>query len=517
MGKDTAAPVFNLFFMDGTVMTARLATRQVGITGPDGAVRNVRTESIRDLTPGFVSRTELARRARQLITQLAAQSWHERKAAHRALIAMGPAVSLMLTDHVTDGDLERRMRIEDILATFRGPPQALPCAPAPPRCPIRPKDRITLHKTTEIIEGRLATRRLDVVGVYGTFSVDLADLNAVRRAPPAPPEPTSDKPDRIEVALVGGKTVKGTAGIKALTLEATLGKLTVPTGLISRLGITTDRSRVGVILRNGDHLVGRALTDKTIGVKTPDGKTVAVPAASVAGLSVTPGFVPEGLICWNRLDGTPSIIGPQVEFANIDKFVEGKIAKGVQISTSKTNVAGLHVPSKMLKEAPRGTIAFWIKTVSKPGKPAAGKNKRVTSTVWYYEILGGPVSLTYRNYTTRNTPYVYLRSGGHYVRTDSRNKNNAASAFSAVGTWNHVAVVWDTKGLKKFGGAAIAMLINGKPFGKYYRNPTSGDPFADYPFPAQLLIHRSRSTTTKATVVYDELKIWNRVVTDFKK
>ena len=518
LGKEMAAPRFTVFFMDGTVLTGRLATTQIAIGGPDGVVRNIRSTNVRDLTPGFVSRPELAQRTGQLIAQLAARSWHDRKAAQQALVAMGPAVRGLLENHLKDGDLERRLRIEDILAQLRSTTQPHPCVPAAPRCPIGPKDRITLHESTEIIDGRLATQRIKIVGVYGTFTVDMVDINAVRRAPSLPPEPTSDKPDRIEVALVGGKTVKGTVGAEALTLQATIGTFTVPTGLISRLAFTADRSRVGVILRNGDHLIGRALEDKAITVKTPEGKTVALPAASVAAMSVTPGFVPEGLICWNRLDGTPSIIGPQVDFAKVDTFVEGKVAKGAQVSTSQTNVAGMRVPAKMLKEAPRGTIAFWTKLVSKPGKPpAAGKNKRVTSTIWYYEILGGPVSLTYRNYTTRNTPYVYLRSGGHYVRTDSTKKNNGAGAFSTVGTWNHVAVVWDTKGLKAFGGATMAMLINGKPVGKYYRNAMSGDPFAGYPFPAHLLIHRSRSTTTRATVVYDELKIWNRVVTDFTK
>ena len=516
LAEQPGAPALRFFFMDGTVLTGTLAMTRVTIRTGDGKAREVRAANIRDLAPGFVSRTDLARRVGRLIDQLAARSWHDRKAAHEALLAMGPAVTLVLEASGAGDDLERRMRIASILAAFRSPPRPTAHSPAPPRCPIRSDDRLTLHDTAEVLDGHLVTQRVDIASVYGNFSVDLARINAVRRLADARREPKYDAPDRIALTVTGGAVVKGQALTTELTLRTALGKLTVPMAQISQLAFSADRNRVGAILRNGDHLAGEALDGKAISARTLKGKTLRVPIASVASLTVTPGYVPEGLICWNRLDGTPSIVGPAVDFVNVDKFVAGKVDRGVQVSPVSS--VAMRVPAAMLKNSPRGTIEFWVKAVSKPVGRPLGANRRVsTSTMWYYEMLSGPVSLTYRNYSSRNVPYVYLRSGGHYVRSDPTQKAKDIRGFGQVGKWNHVAVVWDVKGLKPFAGAPIAMLVNGKPMGRYFpnRSPMAGNPMGDYPFPAHLLLHRTRTAAMKATVAYDELKIWDRVVTDF--
>jgi len=502
------------FLMDGTIVTGRLAMEHVTIRAGGGAVRKVRAANIRDLTPGFVSRTQLAQRVRQLIDQLAARSWHDRKAAHAALLQMGPAVTLLLETKGASTDLEKRMRIESILASFRSPPRPTAHTPAPPRWPIAGQDRITLHDTTEILDGRMVTQRLDVISDYGKFSIDLAQVNAARRVTPRP-LPKYDAPDRIAVTRADAPPVTGDALTTTLSIRTARGMLALPIAQISELAFTPDRKRVGAVLRNGDHVTGEALAEETLSVKTPKGKTLTLPTASVTSLTTTPGYVPQGLICWNRLDGTPSIVGPQVEFVNVDKFITGKIDRGVQVSSS--GKAAMRVPAAMLKEAPRGTIEFWVNTIAKPLGRTVGSNKRVTSSIWYYEMLAGPLSMSYRNYSSKNTPYVYLRSGGHYVRTNPNQKGKELQDFGTIGRWNHVAVVWDVKGMKAFAGAPIALLVNGKSVGTFVanRSPTAGQPMGIYPFPSHLLIHQARTTAMKATIAYDELKIWNRVVTDF--
>ena len=471
--------------------------------------------NVRDMTPGFVSRPELFARARKLIAQLSAKSWHDRKAAHAALAAMGPAMGALLEDYRKDEDLERRMRIEDILGTFRTRPAPLPHTPAPPRCVIRSTDRVTLHDSGEVVDRPIVTQRIDSASVYGSFSVPLSDLNSIRRAAAPPAEPKYDKPDRIEMVLSDGRRVKGAAAAATVTIRTPRGDFAVPVGLMSRLAFGPDRKTVGVILRNGDHVVGRAIVPGALKITSPDGKGVSVPAASIGAMAVTPGFVPAGLICWNRLDGSASIVGPEVAFADVDAFVAGKVAKGVQVSPA--NGMAIRLPSKILKEAPRGTIEFWTKVLPLPAKkPPAAKIRTTSSMISYFEMLHGPVSLMCRSYTTRIAPYVYLRCGGQMVRTDPRKKGADAKDLLAPGRWNHVAVVWDVKGIKQFGGAPLAMLVNGKPFGTHVNNPRGGDPMGDYPFPPHLVLHRSRGSARSPTVVYDELKIWNRVVTDFK-
>jgi len=513
-GKSTT---FRFFFMDGAVLSGQLATTHLAVRAPDGTVRKLRSANVRSVTPGLAGRTELVARTRRLIEQLGAPSWHDRKDAHRALLRMGPAVSVLLEGGRKDADLERRLRIEDLLARFRVP-QAVPLYTSPgPRCLIRADDRVTLHDSGEVISRPLLTRRVDVVSVYGRFSSGLGEINSIRRLAAAEAEPKTDKPDRITIALQGGKAVKGTLPAQALTLRTPRGKLHLPAEGISRLVFSPDRKQAGVVFRNGDHLFGHVLAPGAVMVKAPDGRTAKVPLASIRALTITPGFVPTGLIFWNRLDGSPSIVGPDVAFTDVDSFVPGKVAKGVQVST--TSKGALRVPSAMLDEAPAGTIAFWTKVVSVPApkKPPPGK-RTVTRIISYYEMLAGPVSLTCRSYSSRITPYVYLRCGGQMVRSDPRQKGQDAKTLLAPGRWNHVAIVWNVKGIKTFAGAPLAMLVNGKPFGTFVKNARAGDPMRDFPFPPHLVLHRSRSTTTRGpTVIYDELKIWNRVVTQFKR
>ena len=514
---DNETPTFRFFFMDGTVVTGRLVTAAIDVRAPDGTVRKLRAANVRDMTPGFVSRPKLFSRARKLIAQLSAKSWHDRKAAHAALAAMGPAIGALLEDYRKDADLERRMRIEVMLSAFRTRSPPLPYELAPPRCAIRPTDRVTLHDSGEVVDRSIVTQRIDIASVYGSFSVAVTDLNSIRRVVATPAEPKYDKPDRIEIALVGGKVVKGTAAAPTLTIRTPRGNVAMPVGLMSRLAFSPDRKTVGVIFRNGDHLVGQAIVPGAFKIKSPDGKAATVPIASIGAMSVTPGFVPAGLICWNRLDGSASIVGPEATFASIDAFVAGKVAKGVQVSPTKGEA--ISMPAALLKNAPAGTIEFWTKTLSMPTKkpPSANRVRGASSTIAYFEMLHGPLSLMCRYYTSggRANSYVYLRCGGQMVRSDPKKKGQDAKVLFTPGQWNHVAVVWNVKGIKQFGGAPLAMLVNGKPFGIFANNPRAGDPMRDYPFPARLVLHRSRSTSSP-TVVYDELKIWNRVVTDFK-
>jgi hypothetical protein len=58
---------------------------------------------------------ELLKKAEQLIAQLGAESFEDREAAAKALVAMGKGIVGLLKKHSKSSDPEIRQRIQDIL------------------------------------------------------------------------------------------------------------------------------------------------------------------------------------------------------------------------------------------------------------------------------------------------------------------------------------------------------------------------------------------------------------------
>jgi hypothetical protein len=102
---------------DGATISGRLVaptvTVSIGAGGPTVKVSAAQIASIINSSPQ--PPTKLLEKAEQLIAQLGAESYQDREAADKALIAMGKGIVGLLKKHAKSSDPEIRIRIADIL------------------------------------------------------------------------------------------------------------------------------------------------------------------------------------------------------------------------------------------------------------------------------------------------------------------------------------------------------------------------------------------------------------------
>jgi len=322
-------------------------------------------------------------------------------------------------------------------------------------------------------------------------------------APAEEPREEKPAPDVLVLTLRDKSVISGVPELGQLTVITPYGRVNVELKHVDTIAMLEDRENGRVVLRNGDRLQGVLVLPAKIELKTVCGR-IAVPVAETSGIAVLAGGRPAGLLLWNRLDGARSLVGPNVEFVEQPAFVEGREGRAVQLAGN--NRDGFRVPCEMLKDAPRGTIEFWRKVARKPATVSHGAGPT-------YTCISGPLNLQYNANDGAGHGKWSLGSGGCAVFTETFGNEKSTDLLGADGQWIHYAVVWDREGLKEVGGAKLAFFINGKPHGQYASQPEAR-PFATTP--EQMLFHHNRNGFG-ATMVYDELRIWDRVISDFAK
>ena len=102
---------------DGARISGRLVAPTVTVSiGPDGPSVKVTAVQIASITSSSAQPPpEVLKKAQQLIAQLGAESFEDRQAASKALIAMGKDIVGLLKKHAKSSDPEIRQRIHDIL------------------------------------------------------------------------------------------------------------------------------------------------------------------------------------------------------------------------------------------------------------------------------------------------------------------------------------------------------------------------------------------------------------------
>jgi len=339
---------------------------------------------------------------------------------------------------------------------------------------------------------------------WPTFSIVIASLfvglfSAAESAPAREPPP----PDAVIAQLRDGSRVRGLPEATEVPLDAAFGSTTISLKLVETIAFRDDRETAEVILRQGD-LVRGGVGWKALALQTVFGP-VTVPMPQVTRLTVVPSGVPPELILWNRLDESPSVVGPQVEFLNLDKFVPGKVGYGAQVA--ENHVWGFRLPAELVSATKQGTIDFWMKVVRKPPTVGSGSGP-------FYDFFDGPAQLLYSSDDGHRHGKFSLHGSGYFVYTQFPSASASTDLLGEPDQWNHYAIVWNNDGIEAFNDAKLALLINGKPHGIYVSNWRYSGPFMQRNDSKYLLFHRNRNVFP-GTMVYDELRIWNRALTEF--
>ena len=185
---------------------------------------------------------------------------------------------------------------------------------------------------------------------------------------------------RLTLDLADGSRIMGVPSIKSVPVQTPYAKMDIPLKQIVNIKVEDDHETASFELQNGDTLTG-VLDLGAMELKTSFG-SIRAPVHQLQVISVRPAGMPHGLLLWNRLDGNPSLAGPNVEFLSKEGFVQGKVGRAVQVAGN--NEWGFRVALDKLRNTPRGTIEYWMKVITKPPTVSHG------SGPLYTIFTGGP-------------------------------------------------------------------------------------------------------------------------------
>ena len=309
---------------------------------------------------------------------------------------------------------------------------------------------------------------------------------------------------RLFFEMKGGSKVSGSTDRTTLPVRTSYARMDIKIELIDNIAFSDVTTRGTLSLKNGDRLQGEIALEK-LSIAAAFGKA-DIAVEGIKRVSVVPSGGAPGLLLWNRLDGGRSLVGPDVEFLNIERHVRGKSGEGVQVGGN--HVWALRVPGAIVSEATQGTIEYWMKVVRKPATVSHGNGP-------IYDLLLGGMHAQY-NANDGNAHGKYsIGSARHWVYTETFGGSKSTDLLGKEGEWNHYAIVWDAKGIEGLAGTTkLAFFIDGRSHGRYQAGDTTADPLLAGPSTDYITIHRNRNGFA-GTMVYDELKIWDHAMTEF--
>ena len=373
-------------------------------------------------------------------------------------------------------------------------------------------------KMSALVQWSVSAVLLVLAATVCDAELSLDRREPVETGPAVAPAASVDRPPRsiapepvlhLVVEFVDGSRVVGIPDIELVPLRTTFAEMDIPLERIAGVTFNDDKETASVKLRNGDSLTG-VMDLKAMELKTAFGRISAAPD-QLRRLSVCPAGMPPGLLLWDRLDGTPTLVGPAVDFLGNESFVQGKVGRALELSGN--HEWGVQVALGKLKNTSRGTIEFWMKVIKKPSTVSHGSGPT-------YDVMSGGLYAQYNANNGHSHGKYSIGNGRYFVYSERYSSSKSTDLLGQTGVWNHYAIEWDAEGIEGRNGQKLIFLINGKPHGKYqpgtgdasrFAGPLHEDTKAEY-----LTLHRNRNGFA-GTMVYDELKIWDHPIADFKR
>ena len=325
---------------------------------------------------------------------------------------------------------------------------------------------------------------------------------------------SADVNDPIDTNLVvlaelrDGSRIRGKPTRSQLKLKLDYAEIDLKLDVIK--SITFGSNHVATARIRGGDLLSGTLAEESIELATQLG-TYAIGVSNIQSIVLLPGGIPEGLVLWNPLDGSPSIVGPNVTFGADQQFVGGRSGDGVRVAGRQQ--WGMTVDLGDLELAPRGAIEFWMKVIRKPATVSHGSGPR-------YDLahVGGdrdsPFHFMYNANDGSAHGKYQLHSGGFIVYTEGYSGSKSTDILGRTGGWMHYGLVWDEKGIPGLGNEKLAIYLDNQKHGHYQDRRRHKAPFANNPTAKMLKLHRNLNGFD-SVMVYDELRIWDHARTDF--
>jgi len=259
---------------DGTVVTGRLDAKTIAFRTASGSVLKIPVMDLLEVYVGLSDRPAFVQRVETLIKAL--DSDRTREDAAGKLIALGPAITPIVTNHVTSDISARRRAVVRILEVYKNWRTDHRSAPKTIARPLRRLTKFHTHSTL-IIMGAITAEEFRIASPYGPVTVKREDLYRISPAYSTTPSGTH----RWSVALHGKTRLIGMVTNKSLRIRTRHGTMVITPGQIRQVNFDDGGKTIRVQCRNSDRIVGTLAASATISFKTDKGEA-DIPAGKIS-------------------------------------------------------------------------------------------------------------------------------------------------------------------------------------------------------------------------------------------
>ena len=258
--------------VDGTVITGRIDVKAIPFRMQNGSIVKIPVADLAELSVGLMDRPVFVQRVETLIAAL--DSDKTREDAVVKLIALGPAIKPIVSEHITSGVPARRLAVERILKAYL---RWYLSHPNSPRRLTRPLDlQSKVHAGENRFVGMLAVDEFRIAGTYGSIIAKREAIHQIRQAPRIAPCMT-----RWDLDLRDGTHLRGIPTGPPLRVKTRYGLLVLPLALVRKAYIAADGISVRIECAGSDRIAGTIGAKTTISLKTDKG-AVDIPTGKIA-------------------------------------------------------------------------------------------------------------------------------------------------------------------------------------------------------------------------------------------
>ena len=269
-------PMLQFELVDGTVITGTTDVKVVTIAIASGDVLKIPVAKLAELNVGLNDRPELVQRVEKLVKAL--DSAKTRQDAQRKLIALGPAISLVVSRHAGGDVPGRRAALGEVLKAYKTWSVDRRQAPEVMARPV--KLRSMVRADVNVFLGTITVKQFRIASPHGNVIVK---LNDIRRIAPGS-QAAGVKLGQWAVELRDKTCIEGTLLNRSFRVKTRYGTMTVPPARIVSAAFGPGGKSIGIRCRGSDRITG-ALDAKTkISLKTNKGR-VNISLEKIASLT----------------------------------------------------------------------------------------------------------------------------------------------------------------------------------------------------------------------------------------
>jgi formylglycine-generating enzyme required for sulfatase activity len=262
--------------VDGTVITGRSDVKVITIRIASGNLLKIPVADLTELNVGLNDRRGLVERVEKLVKAL--DSTKTREDAQRELIALGPAVALIVSPHAADNVSARRAAVAEVLKAYKT--WSIDHGEASEAMARPLKLRSTVQANVNTFVGTVTVKQFRIASAYGNVTVKLDEIRRIRPGFQA----ARFKPDRWIIELRDKTRLKGMVLNRSFRVQTPYGKMAVPPAQIVSAALAADGKGIRLQCQGADRIVGAIGPKTTMSFKTDKGK-VNVPAGRIAAIS----------------------------------------------------------------------------------------------------------------------------------------------------------------------------------------------------------------------------------------